>query len=302
MTRASPPTGAGSIISATPRAATSSGGSQLPGGTPEKVTDLATDVAGFLIAPTGDRVAIWADRDMACADFNCANVARRARRARAAAASMTRPSCATGTPGRAGRALAHLHLPDGRRPAAGRGHAGRAEPGRRFAVQAVRRRRGARLEPGRPHALFHPARGGPAPSPIRPISTSIAVPADGSAAPTNLTAANRGMDTGPGRLARRPLARLHRDGAADLRGRPPGRPAAQPATGETRALTQAWDRSVGSIAWAPDGRCLLVTAGDTLDTPVFRVDVAHRPGHPAHAGRHRRQRRAAPRRLGRSTR
>ncbi|MEA3014325.1 MAG: hypothetical protein QOD42_2870, partial [Sphingomonadales bacterium] len=45
-------------------------------------------------------------------------------------------------------------------------------------------------------------------------------------------------------------------------------------TGETRALTQAWDRSVGSIAWAPDGRSLLVTAGDTLDDPVFRVDVA----------------------------
>ena len=45
-------------------------------------------------------------------------------------------------------------------------------------------------------------------------------------------------------------------------------------TGETRALTQAWDRSVGSLAWAADGRSLLVTAGDTLDTPLFRVDVA----------------------------
>ena len=28
------------------------------------------------------------------------------------------------------------------------------------------------------------------------------------------------------------------------------------ATGETRALTGDWDRSVGSIAWAPDGRSL----------------------------------------------
>jgi dipeptidyl aminopeptidase/acylaminoacyl peptidase len=45
-------------------------------------------------------------------------------------------------------------------------------------------------------------------------------------------------------------------------------------TGESRALTQAWDRSVGSLAWAADGRSLLVTAGDTLDTPLFRVDVA----------------------------
>lgn len=45
-------------------------------------------------------------------------------------------------------------------------------------------------------------------------------------------------------------------------------------TGETRALTQAWDRSVGSLAWAADGRSLLVTAQDTLDHPLFRVDIA----------------------------
>ena len=48
------------------------------------------------------------------------------------------------------------------------------------------------------------------------------------------------------------------------------------ASGEIRALTQGWDRSVGSIAWAPDGRCLLVTAEDTLEDPVFRVDVGQR--------------------------
>ena len=52
----------------------------MPGGTPEQVTELATDIAGYLLAPTGDRIAIWADRDMACADFNCANVPDRAGR------------------------------------------------------------------------------------------------------------------------------------------------------------------------------------------------------------------------------
>src|SRR5690606_18069035 len=31
---------------------------------------------------------------------------------------------------------------------------------------------------------------------------------------------------------------------------------------------------VGSLAWAKDGRSLLVTANDTLDNPLFRVDVA----------------------------
>src|SRR5687768_8977117 len=47
----------------------------LPGGTPEPVTELATDISGYLIAPSGDRIAIWADRNMGCIDFNCANVA-----------------------------------------------------------------------------------------------------------------------------------------------------------------------------------------------------------------------------------
>ena len=39
-------------------------------------------------------------------------------------------------------------------------------------------------------------------------------------------------------------------------------------------LTDAWDRSVGSIAWAADGKSLYVTAQDTLEHPVFRVDAA----------------------------
>lgn len=43
--------------------------------------------------------------------------------------------------------------------------------------------------------------------------------------------------------------------------------------GETRKLTDAWDRSVGSIAWAADGKSLYVTAQDVLDHPMFRVDA-----------------------------
>jgi dipeptidyl aminopeptidase/acylaminoacyl peptidase len=46
------------------------------------------------------------------------------------------------------------------------------------------------------------------------------------------------------------------------------------ATGRVRPLTQGWDRSVGSIEWARDGKSLLVTADDTLEHPVFRVDAA----------------------------
>jgi dipeptidyl aminopeptidase/acylaminoacyl peptidase len=39
------------------------------------------------------------------------------------------------------------------------------------------------------------------------------------------------------------------------------------------ALTEKWDRSVGSIAWSPDSKNLYVTAGEILDTPVFKVDL-----------------------------
>ena len=45
------------------------------------------------------------------------------------------------------------------------------------------------------------------------------------------------------------------------------------ATGQTRALTEAWDRSVGSIAWSPDGKMLYVTAEDTQENPVWTVDL-----------------------------
>jgi dipeptidyl aminopeptidase/acylaminoacyl peptidase len=46
------------------------------------------------------------------------------------------------------------------------------------------------------------------------------------------------------------------------------------ATGATRALTEGWDRSVDAIEWAPDGKSLIVTADDTLEHPLFRVDAA----------------------------
>lgn len=43
--------------------------------------------------------------------------------------------------------------------------------------------------------------------------------------------------------------------------------------GKVTALTDKWDRSVGSLTWAADSKSLLVTAQDTLETPMFRVDL-----------------------------
>lgn len=43
-------------------------------------------------------------------------------------------------------------------------------------------------------------------------------------------------------------------------------------SGVTTAVTADWDRSAGSLAWTPDSRWLIATAGDVLDTPAFRID------------------------------
>lgn len=98
--------------------------------------------------------------------------------------------------------------------------------------------------------------------------------ADGSHAPRLLTTQNRAWDTQPvfspdgGTLA---YLAMERPGfEADrfrivLQGWPQG---------ETRVLTQDWDRSVGSMTFSPDGSTLLVTAQNLGNTSLFAVDVA----------------------------
>ncbi|UZK66856.1 alpha/beta hydrolase family protein [Sphingomonas sp. M1-B02] len=110
---------------------------------------------------------------------------------------------------------------------------------------------------------------------IEPTSTNLdifAAPADGSAAPVNLTPDNDGTDSLPvvspdGKwLAYMSMARAGYEAdrqvlkLRDL------------ARGATRALTEGWDRSVGSIAWAPDGKRIYVTAQDVQEQPIFAVD------------------------------
>ncbi|MFS0735865.1 S9 family peptidase [Sphingomonas sp. 1P06PA] len=112
---------------------------------------------------------------------------------------------------------------------------------------------------------------------IEPTSTNMdifAVPAAGGAAPQNLTADNDATDSLPvaspdGRwlayaAMERPTYEADRLGLRlrDLR------------TGQVRRLADDWDVSVASIAWTPDGKALLVTARDNFDQPLFRVDIA----------------------------
>jgi len=109
---------------------------------------------------------------------------------------------------------------------------------------------------------------------IEATSTNLdifAAPADGSSAPVNLTANNKGMDNLPtpspdGKYLawfamKRPTFEADRQVLMlrDLK------------TGQVRALTENWDRSVGSIAWSPDSKTIFVTAEDTQENPIWSV-------------------------------
>lgn len=100
------------------------------------------------------------------------------------------------------------------------------------------------------------------------------VPADGSAAPENLTSGNDAVDTQPvvspdgERLVWSAMDRpRYESDQLDIMIR-------DLASGETRNLTEDWDRSVGGVVFGPDGKYLYVTAGDVGTTPVFRVSLA----------------------------
>ena len=241
----------------------------LPAGTPERVTGSPPTFPAICSRPraTGSRLG---DRNMACSDVSCANV--------------TAPG-----PGHGGRAYDETFVrhwdtwaePNVRSriftfPSSTAVHRARARRWRRTSPAIRRPSRSAAprnwLEPRRPHPLFHPARGGPS----EPNSTNLdvyAVPGDASAAPVNLTDANEATDVLPavspdGRwlayvAMARPTYEADRQ-VVQLRNLE---------TGATRALTGDWDRSVRSLAWAADSRNLYVTAGEVLDTPLFRVDV-----------------------------
>jgi len=240
------------------------------GGAPAAVSAFQGDIGGFKVAPSGDRVVIFADRDLRCADLNCAGLpeAPKTGSARIYDKLFVRHWDTWATPGVRSRLFGYT-LADGKltggqvltgnlegdtpsKPMGG-GEELNFSPDGRTVYFALR-------EAGRTEEL----------------STNLDIfsaPSDGSAPPTNLTDANDGMDNLPtvspdGRyLAYFAMARPTYEAdrqvltVRDL------------TTGQTRALTQGWDRSVDSIEWAKDGRSLLVTAGDTLEEPVFRIDA-----------------------------
>jgi dipeptidyl aminopeptidase/acylaminoacyl peptidase len=102
----------------------------------------------------------------------------------------------------------------------------------------------------------------------------FAVPIDASSSPRNLTAENGATDTDPsfspdGTM----LAYLAMDRAGYEADKLTVIVRAWP-DGETRRLTDAWDRSADAIAWSADGRTLYAIAEDTGQRGLFAIDVA----------------------------
>ncbi len=102
----------------------------------------------------------------------------------------------------------------------------------------------------------------------------FSVPLDGSKAPVKLTTTNRATDGIPvfspdGKTLAYVAMSKPKFEADKLRVM-----VRDVATGKERSLTDAWDRSVSSLAWSKDGKAIFVTADDLGQHGVFSIDAA----------------------------
>ena len=244
-------------------------------GNATQVTDTPADVAGFRISPDGKRLLAWGDVPRECTDFGCDAKDKGALpgpgtgRLYKDGTGFVRHWDSWETPGTYSRPFV-FDLVDGKATTPRAVDAGLTgdSPSKPFGG-------GDELAwSADSRTVFFTLRKADR---DEPTSTNLDIYGwlvDSRMMPVNLTADNRATDTLPtpspdGKwLAYAAMAR-------------PGYEADRQvlmlrdlATGETRKLTEAWDRSVGSIAWAADGKSLYVTAQDVLDHPAFRVDAA----------------------------
>lgn len=242
----------------------------ITGGAPTQVTDLKGGIGGFKVAPTEDKLLIWADRLPGAPSSEPAMAKRRddAGNGRtfdqmfirhwASWSDGTRSQLfvlpfANGKAAGFGKAIEGALVGDSPSKPFGGGEEVSWSADGKTIFFALR-------EAGR----------------IEPLSTNLDIfsaPADGSAAPTNLTDANDGMDNVP-------TASPDGKYLAWFAMKRPGYEADRQvlmvrdlASGQARALTEGWDRSVGSIAWSDDSKTIYVTAEDTQEVPIFAIDL-----------------------------
>lgn len=242
----------------------------VTGGAPTQVTDLKGGIGGFKVAPTEDKMLIWADRLPGAPSSEPAMVKKRddAGNGRtfdqmfirhwASWSDGTRSQLfvlpmANGKAAGYGKAIEGGLVGDSPSKPFGGGEEVSWSADGKTVFFALR-------EAGR----------------IEPLSTNLdifAAPADGSAAPANLTDANDGMDN-------LPIASPDGKYLAWFAMKRPGYEADRQvlmvrdlASGQVRALTESWDRSVGSIAWSEDSKTIYVTAEDTQEVPIFAIDL-----------------------------
>ena len=244
-----------------------------PGGAPVQASNFTIDVSGFELAPSGDRLVVWADRPLRCPDLSCGlddTAQTRGGSGRTYDQLFVRHWDTWAEPGVRSR-LFGFAVENGRLSGAGLALTGALvgdTPSKPFGGGEE-----IAFSPDGRTVYFALREAGR----IEASSTNLdifAVPSDGSSPPLNLTDANDGTDNLP---AVSPDGRTLAYFAMARPGYEADRQVLQLrdlATGRVRALTQNWDRSVGSIAWSKDGKSLLVTAEDTLEQPVWRVDAS----------------------------
>jgi len=244
----------------------------LEGGEAAQVTDFPVEVGTLKVSPAGDRLAVTLTVLPDCADLRCTADRLEARAESKATGRVydqlfirhwdtwedgslsTVFTVPVGADGKAGAPVnvsgrVRAHVPS--RPFGGDEEYAFSPDGRRLVFSA---RLADRTEAW---------------------STNFdlwSVPADGSAAPVNLTAGNPAWDTQPVFLANGDLAYLAMDRPGFEADRfhvellPAG-------GGPARALTRDWDRSVTRLGATRDGRNLLATTDDVGQLALYGVDA-----------------------------
>jgi dipeptidyl aminopeptidase/acylaminoacyl peptidase len=249
-----------------------------PGASPVQASAFKTDVAGFKLSPDGKRILVWGDVARDCPTLGCDNDGN---------TSLPGPGSGrhyrdgTGfvrhwdkweTPGNYSRGFALDLGADGK--VSGNPVALDGPPGTLTGDTPTKPMGGGEeiaWVPDSKGAWFI-ARQADRGEPLSTNTDLWHAPLDGTA-PHLISGANQGSDTlpapapdgkaiawaamaRPGYEADRLVVKLIEFGSP------------------VRELTAGWDRSVDSIAWSPDSKYLYVTAGEVLDTPVFRIERA----------------------------